>query len=184
MLTPGALRDQGFTVVEVLVAMAVLVIVVTSVASAALGASVAAERARQHTLATLLAAERLEQLRSLAWGLGAAAAPAPTSDVTTDLASVPATAGGGGLGPSPVASLSVDSPGYVDYLDASGRWVGAGPAAPADAAFTRRWRISVLTGAHDCVVLEVIVSRLTARTGGALRQDDVRLLTVKARKAS
>jgi type II secretory pathway pseudopilin PulG len=185
MATPHTSSEQGITLVEVLVAAAILTIVATSLVSVAIAASVATWRARQHTLATVLAAERIEQLRSLAWGAGAASAPTPLSDVSTDLSRTPASAGGPGLTASPASSLSADTPGYVDFLDASGRWVGAGPSVPADAVFVRRWRVSPLTGSADALVLEVVVSPRSARTGiDPFRPDDVRLTTVKARKAA
>lgn len=64
----GARADDGFSLVEVLVATAVLVVGLVALAQLFAVATVSNISARQTTHATLLAAQKLEELRSLAWG--------------------------------------------------------------------------------------------------------------------
>jgi prepilin-type N-terminal cleavage/methylation domain-containing protein len=136
----GAWVHEGFTLVEVLVALLLLTGVLLSLATVSVFSERSAERAHETALATTLAAQKLEQLRALAMGV----APDGTTvdDVSSDVSVWPAApAGGGGLAVSPPGALAGDTPGFVDYLDGSGAWVGAGAVAPGTAVFTRRWSI-------------------------------------------
>jgi hypothetical protein len=115
--------------------------------------------ARLQSETTVLAVQKVEQLRSLAWRFVDAGVLQPVSDSTTDLSREPMTAGGGGLSPSPTGTLSANTPGYVDYLDKHGRWVGTGPAPPASAVFIRRWNVALLPSSPgDSLVLRVLVT--------------------------
>jgi prepilin-type N-terminal cleavage/methylation domain-containing protein len=172
---------SGFTLIEVAVAMAVFAILLTGVLSGVTAAVVAANRSRDLGTATWLAVERLEQLRSLTWGFDASSAPIAISDTSTDLSPAAPTGGGAGLSGSPSASLASSTPGFVDYQDLRGAWIGSGSVPPAAAAFERRWRVSRLSGAVDSVVLEVAVGRVGP---GRPMQPDVRLFSVKSRKGS
>src|SRR4029453_15968739 len=81
----------------------------------------------------------MEELRSLAWTHISTSAPAismSVSDLTTDLSNDPATDDGPGLLRSPAGTLTSNVDGYVDYLDATGRWVGRGSSVPATAVYT------------------------------------------------
>jgi prepilin-type N-terminal cleavage/methylation domain-containing protein len=183
----GALcrQDDGFTLAEVAVATAVLAIALTAVMSGATAAVVATVRSRDRSVATWLASERLEQLKSLRWAFEGEPAVTATSDTTTDLSAFPSSGGGTGLSISPSASLTTSVPALVDYLDRQGVWVGNGATAPAAAAFVRRWRVSRLPGSTDALALEAVVSRLGVDRTAAprLRADDVRFFTIVARKA-
>ncbi len=184
MSSPRALgADEGMTLVEVLIAAALFAVVTMGVAWVVVIATQSAFRARQHTMATVLAVERMEQLRALDWGFGDAAAPANTSDLSTDVGVVPARSGGPGLSVAPVSSLTVNTAGYADYLDGDGGWIGAGPVPPAGAAFVRRWNVARLGPVSDARVLQVVVSSSRGAAADPARPDDVRLVTVKARKA-
>jgi hypothetical protein len=103
-----------------------------------------------------LAQERLEQLASLTWhvrGDGSA-----VSDTTTNLAEQPATTLGHGLSPSPAGTLDRNVPGYVDYLDEDGQWVGTGMRPPGRAVFVRRWAVlPYASDPADTLVLQVRV---------------------------
>src|SRR5205807_2833368 len=124
--------SHGFSLVEVLIALTVLVVAIGTLAGVAVLASRANTAARMTSVATLVAAEKLEQLRALAWGFDASGRP--LSDTTTDLTVSPPAAGGGvGLTPSPRDSLTQNTPGYCDFLDAAGRPAGAGTTATAQA---------------------------------------------------
>jgi hypothetical protein len=140
---------------------------------------------------TAMAAARLEQLRSLAWRFDVHpdAAPAPISDVTSDLSHEPFGAAGPGLAESPASSLATDAAGYVDYLDETGQWVGTLPTPPDRAVYVRRWAVRHLTSAPgDAIGLQVLVAPLhreRRRRPTASRPwtgEDVLLATIVARR--
>jgi prepilin-type N-terminal cleavage/methylation domain-containing protein len=169
---------SGFTLLEVLFAMSILVIVALGIAALFLRAISATADARRETMAVALATERLEQLRALAWGLGDAASPGPVSDVVTDLSRVPAASGGAGLSPSPSSTLTTNTPGYVDFADRQGLWISAaGTTPPPDALFVRRWSISTNAAWPDALVLQVSVTSVRPALPSAAW-----LVTVKGRK--
>lgn len=145
----------GFSLVEVLVALALL-------AGGALGllqlfsyAGRATVQARRITTASALAAQKLDQLRSLTWGYDASGLP--VGDVQTDAAAMPERASGGpGLSLSPADTLDANTSGYCDFLDATGQLLGGGTTAPPEAAYVRRWAVRPLTGdPADSLVIQV-----------------------------
>jgi type II secretory pathway pseudopilin PulG len=158
-------RSDGFTILEVVVALLLLVTAASGAAGLVVVSEQAVQAARLQTSVTTLAVEKLEQLRSLAWvfvdGL-------PVSDTGTNLAVDPPGPGGGGLLGSPPGVLRQDTAGYVDYLDRFGAWVAGGATPPATAVFVRRWSIEPHDDdPADTLVLRVFVttvarSRLTA----------------------
>ena len=165
---PGRPAPAGFGLLEALVACGLIVVLAAGVARLTL-ASVAAVRASgDETLALLLAVQKIEQLRSLAWG------PAPAGGGPLSVAA-PDPSGAGdrppGVGASPADSLDRNVPGYVDYLNGRGARVGGGARPPAGTAFVRRWSVqpaAVMPG--DLRVLDVVVLPLrVAARGGAGR---------------
>jgi prepilin-type N-terminal cleavage/methylation domain-containing protein len=151
----------GFTLIEVLIAVLLLISVAAGVMHL-IGVSTAATRAaRDQTTTTILAASKLEQLRSLTWSFepGPNDPPVARSDHSADLSHEPQRDGGPGLSAGAGSSLQSNVPPYVDYLDDLGRWVGNGPSPPADAAFIRRWSVRPLPEdpAHT-LVLSVLVT--------------------------
>jgi prepilin-type N-terminal cleavage/methylation domain-containing protein len=136
----GDRQPPGFTLVEVLVALTLLAASLLVVAQLMVVAARAGDASREASLATALAAQKIDQLRTLAWGVE----PDGTlrTDLESDVAYWPARpSGGAGLSLSPPGSLAADTAGYVDYLDANGRWVGAGVLPPGPAVFARRWAV-------------------------------------------
>jgi hypothetical protein len=123
--------------------------------------------ARQATYATILAAQKLEQLRALAWGVDARGMP--VSDLTTDTAAVPETPDGGtGLSRSPGATLLSNSAGWVDYVDRDGRTLDGGASPPSGTAYIRRWAVQPLVENPDTLVIQVLV--MPRRDGGGAGQ--------------
>jgi hypothetical protein len=185
----GSVCSGGFALTEVLVALLLAVVMTTGVAALSGVAVKAAWSARMQTSAVALAEERMEQLRALTWTGGQAGAPR-LADTRTDLSVVPPGLGGPGLSTSPSAALDANTPGYVDYLAADGRWVATGLQPPPNATFIRRW--SVQQAPHDpvdTVVLRVFVTTVTSeaqrrnRGGtGPRSTDSVLLSTIKTRK--
>ena len=155
-------RQAGFSLVEALVATALVAGAVVALAELTGVAARSNARSRQATYTAVLAAQKLEQLRALAWGVDARGLP--VSDLTTDTAAVPETPDGGtGLGRSPGATLLTNTPGWVDYVDRNGAALGGGAGPQRDAAYIRRWAVQPLAEDPDTLVIQVLV---------ILRRDD------------
>jgi type II secretory pathway pseudopilin PulG len=183
--------EAGFSLAETLVATAILATVSLGVAQMFILATDQTRAGKAETSASILAEQKLEQLRSLTWGFDMTGQGLPVSDATTNLAVNPPDATGNGLNPSPADTMESNTPGYVDFLDYSGRYVGTGAAPPAGAIYVRRWSIEPLPyNPNNTLVLQVFVTTLAreaTRVAGEKRwklPGDAWLVTVKTRKAS
>jgi type II secretory pathway pseudopilin PulG len=185
--------SRGFSLAEVVISMGLLTTVSLGVAQLFAVSTNANRVARGQTSTTAMAEQKMEQLRSLSWGFDLQGQGLPVSDTTTNLAKYPHEADGGGLNPSPADSLNKNIAGYVDFLDATGTWVGTGDDPPPAAVFVRRWAIVPLpTNPNNTIVLQVLVSPLSNEmnrrpTGDNIRRrmpGDTLLTSVKTRKAS
>lgn len=172
---------------EALVATLILTTGLLSMAELVRLAAASNGVAKNGTLAEILAEQKIEQLRALAWEFDASGAP--VSDVSTDTTVLPdSPSGGTGLQASP-SSLQQNTPGFVDHLDGSGRIVGRSTQAPTSAAFTRRWAIEPTpTSAGPAVLIQVLVTSVRNRGRADLGvvtrlPGDARLVTLKVRKA-
>ena len=137
---------------------------------------------------SILAEQKVEELRALNWGFDSQGLP--TSDITTDTTVSPETpTGGTGLSPSPPTSLQENTEGWVDYVDQWGQKLGGGQNPPEGARFTRRWSVSPLpTNPNNTLILQVLVTPLRDRgvadQGSVARlPEEARIVTVKTRKA-
>lgn len=176
-------RDEGFSLIEVTIAVIVMSLVAAGVGALAVAAVKGAHRARLDTIALFAATERMEQLRALAYTYGDATAPAALSDMTTDLSATPAGSGGQGLSTSPAGSVRVVTIGYVDYLNRDGQWIGTGTTIPPDCLLVRQWEIGTDPSFPDLMVFQVRVSSarpFSPNPGGR----DVQLVTLRWRYAS
>jgi type II secretory pathway pseudopilin PulG len=171
--TLGRDRSRGFTVLEVTIALGLLAGGFLAVARLLIVASRLSAQSRATTMATWLAASRLEQLRSLAWGCSA------------DGAAI------GDVALSPPGALSADTSGFVDYLDGGGVVVGSGlsPPPPGHAVFTRRWSVEAgdnRVPTRTLVVRVAVLRRVppvSGSAGGASAWvETVRLETVRTRR--
>lgn len=173
---------RGFSLLEVLVASAVLTVAVVGLVPLLIVSTTANTNARTTTFAVALAQQKMEQLRALAWSIDANGAA--VSDTTTDLTTTPERAGSGvGLNASPAGALDRDTSGYVDFLNAAGAVVPADPQASP--AFIRRWSISPLqSNPANTLILQVRV--VPGRAVPSVRRlpGEARLTSVKTRKAS
>ena len=182
--TVGSQDSRGFALLEVLITAGIVVAIAAGASQIVAIAIRAGHAARVRTMSTFLAAEKMEQLRSLAWTHTTTSSPAisiSSSDVTTDLSSDPANDAGPGLLPSPVGTLLGNVPSYVDYLDGEGRWLGRGASPPASAVYVRRWAVQPLASdSENILVFHVVVT--TRATGGAVSPDAAHLVSIEARK--
>jgi prepilin-type N-terminal cleavage/methylation domain-containing protein len=156
-LASSSARDRGFTLIEVLIALGLLVVTAAGVSVLLVIALRDSLSAREQSKTMVLAEGRVEELRGLRWGVDAATG-LPDSDFTTDLSRSPPDSSGNGLAASPAGSLEADTPGYVDYLDADGVWVGTGSSPSASAVFIRRWHIAPLPSDPDTLLIRVLVT--------------------------
>lgn len=173
---------RGFTLIEVVVALAILTTVLVSLPHVLVQAERASVAARRSAVATVAAAEKLEQLRGLAWGFDADGSP--VEDARSDAARSPVAVDAGvGLRLSPADSLDRDVPPFVDYLDGDGGWLAAAPAEAVGAALVRRWWVGEATpGRAGTLVLRVRVLAFPDGAGGARPRELARLVTVKSRR--
>lgn len=189
--TPLAMRSlrhtplvAGFALLEVVITSAIATTMAAGACVVLAMAIRASHRAQVRTMATMVAARKMEQLRSLAWTHISTAAPAismSSSDLTTDLSNDPATDDGPGLMRSPVGTLVSNVDGYVDHLDATGRWVGRGSSVPATAVYIRRWAVQPHPSDPDnLLIFDVVVG--TRGAGPSLLADPIHLVSVEARK--
>jgi prepilin-type N-terminal cleavage/methylation domain-containing protein len=152
--------SHGFTLIEVLAAMMLMVVICLGTAPLFAIAISRARSAREQTLATFLAGAKIEELRSLTWAYETRPLMTAISrtDVTTNLAGELPTADGAGLLESPAGTLDSNIPPYVDYLDARGGWLGTGVDPAARAVFIRRWAVHRLPDDPErSVALQVLV---------------------------
>jgi prepilin-type N-terminal cleavage/methylation domain-containing protein len=180
--------DAGFSLIEVMVASAILTVAVLALAQLFALSTATNMSGRSTTYAAVLAEQKIEELRSLAWGFDSAGLPVTdTASDTTKADDSPI--GGTGLTPSPAAALQENTPGYVDYVDRNGLKLGTGKEPPGSAVYTRRWSIEPLpTNPNNTVIIQVLVTRHKNRGDadkGKVRRliDEARVITVKTRKA-
>jgi prepilin-type N-terminal cleavage/methylation domain-containing protein len=156
--TPGT--DEGFSILEVVIAVALVATAAAGVMDLVLASLSSIRDAREETTATALAVQKVEQLRS--------------ADV--------------GLPISPADALEVDTPGFVDRVDAFGASAGGGGGPPGSTIYVRRWSIQSLpsdpTRAQVLRVFVTAVRRAAARASFPVpfrrAQAEALLTTVKA----
>ena len=188
----SSFNSRGFSLIEVVVAMGLLTMVSLGVAQHFAASTRVNIIARSQTSTTMLAEQKMEQIRSLTWGFDTNGEGLPVSDTTSDLTAYPSTQNGSGLNPSPADSLERNSTGFVDFVDAGGAWVGTGDTPPGAAVYIRRWSIQPLpTNPNNTLVIQVLVtpitnemSRLATSNPRVRMPGDTLLVTVKTRTAS
>jgi len=180
--------ESGFTLVETLVATGILAVALTALAEMFVISVRNNAVAKNGTFASVLAVQKMEQLRGLTFGFDVQGLP--MTDITTDTAVSPEVpTGGTGLAPSPSNTLQEGTEGYVDYVDANGVTLGGGTVVPNNTAYIRRWMVEPLpTNPNNTIVMQVLVTRRrdrgTADVGAVARApEEARLVAVKTRKA-
>jgi type II secretory pathway pseudopilin PulG len=185
---PSFRSAAGFSLVEAMVATGLLATALVTLAQLFATSTRSNMGARSTTYAAVLAAQKIEELRSLTWGFDADGLPV-TDNATNTAVNPEQPAGGRGLEPSPLTALQENTIGYVDYVDQWGNKVGnGGQMAPGNAVYTRRWSITPLpTNPNNTLIIQVLVTRHKSRgsaDAGAVARlsEEARLLTVKTRK--
>jgi len=169
--------QTGSSLVEVLIAALIMVTGVLAMVRLIVIAVEGNVDARSRTIATVLAMQKIEQLRDLTLTIDPSGAV--IEDTSTDTSSVPGSSGGTGLQISPEGTLLVNTPGFVEHLDATGAIVGREAQPPPQAAYTRRWSTAPAV-AEGALVLRVRVLRKNVRDNSSRR--DITVATVKTRK--
>jgi hypothetical protein len=188
LLLFGPPMERGCSLIEALIATTIVCGAVAALAQLSALAITANTNAKATTFTSLLAQQKMEQLRALTWGFDLAGVP--QTDTTTDVAAWPDASGGTGLTPSPADALDRNSEGYCDFLDRNGRPLGGGTAVPASAVYVRRWSIQLLPSSPDrTLVFQVLAAPLRYASGGSapeLRRapEAAHFINLKTRKAS
>ena len=153
---------SGFTLLETLIAMGLIVTAVAGLAQL-FALSVRFTRdAGQFGVALVAAQDKLESLRSLAFGYDEGGEP------MTDPA----------LRASPAHTLTADVERYVDWLDERGQVVGG----VSGAAYVRRWRVSeIAVDDPDAIAIDVCVYRVPG-LNSAPAHADACLATIRVRQ--
>ena len=182
-------RQAGFSLLEVTIATGIMAGALVTLGQM-FAVSVSNNRnARTLSTATVLAGQKMEQLRGLTWGFDTLGLP--VSDTSSNITLPTETpTGGTGLSPSPHGTLTTATNGWVDYVDRFGNVLGGGTTPPAGTAYIRRWAVEPLpTNPNNTLVLHVLVTSHTNRgnadhDGSTVRlPDEARLVSVKTRKA-
>jgi type II secretory pathway pseudopilin PulG len=172
---------------EVLMATTVLTVGLAALAQLFAMSTRANFSAKITTSATVLAQQKMEQLRGLTWGFDLVGLP--LSDYTTNISVAQETPTGGvGLTPSPPDSLDRNVEAYCDFLDRYGASLGGGETPPPDTAFVRRWSVAPLPShPTNTLILQVVVTRAGDRRAGPAAgtrlPDEARIITARTRKA-
>jgi len=186
--------DTGFSLIEAMVATTILAVALVSLADLLAYATRATVGSRDTTRAVILAEQKMEQLRALAWSTDDKGEH--VSDVGSNVAAstlsgtcaAVTTGAAVGLTPSPAGALASSTDGYVDYVDAHGCGLGGGPVPPAGTTHVRRWSIAPSDAGADTLVLQVLVTGRGIQTrvpGGSTSgrmPDEARVVSLKTRR--
>jgi len=147
--------QRGFSLAEVVVAIAVMSTATMAIAQLAIMSVRVNRIARSTTVATVLAVQKMEQLQAAAW-----------AELTA----------------SPPDVLDSNTDGYCDFLDANGRTLAAGTSPPGGAMFVRRWALSPIA-AGNALVIQVTVGPVHGSGGAVVGRgpEEARFVDIKIR---
>jgi len=154
---------RGFTLVETLIATGLLVTAIAGLAHLFASSVRFTRDSGQFGVALAAAQDKLEALRALRFAYDEG------GEIVTDP----------GLTASPVASLSEDEAGCVDWLDASGAML---PGAHG-AEYVRRWRITAIAADEpEAIAIDVCVFSMHSANRRDPQQADACLATIRVRQ--
>jgi type II secretory pathway pseudopilin PulG len=139
----------GFSLIETLIAAAILITTLASLAQLVAWSVQRTREADTRSCALVAAESKLEELRARQW--------------TFDLSGMPVS--DTALMPSPGGSLDANTSGYVDFVDAAGRIMNGNGGV-----IVRRWAVTPIdSGTVDSIALTVCAFRAPAAVarGGA-----------------
>ena len=140
---------KGFTLVEVVVSMALVATTAVGLAGLFVVSAKATRRAQVDTVALFAAESKMAELRASTWAYDLAEAGAPVSSAL--------------LAVSPDAALTSSIDGYVDYVDGNGVIAGLGAQPSSVAVYLRRWSVRALPmDPANSRVLQVVAAPVTA----------------------
>ena len=143
MVTVLSLRDaRGFTLIETVVATAVLITALAGVAQLLVMSAQWSRHAGATNAALIAAQAKIEAFRAALFTV--AADGTPLTDPLLQL--------------TPSNTLDANVEPYVDWLDQSGGTV----SGVTNAAWARRWRIAAIASNPDAISIEVCVHRVYA----------------------
>ena len=147
--------QRGFSLVEVVVAMAITTTATLAIAQLSIMSVRANRVARSTTVATVLALQKLEQLQSAGW---------------TELTA------------SPPEALGRNTGGFCDFLDANGGTLAGETSTPDGAVFVRRWALDPFSSG-DALVIQVVVVPVGRAASGVVGRgpEEARLVGIRTR---
>jgi prepilin-type N-terminal cleavage/methylation domain-containing protein len=135
--------QRGFSLLEVLIATTLAASALIGLGQLVALAIDANRHAQAATIVTLLAQQKMEELRSFAWSVDVLGVAATDSR----------------LSPSPGNTLNENVDGFCDFADASGRPLGETSPMPAGAVYVRRWSIEPLPAfSGNVLAVQVLVT--------------------------
>ena len=155
------MNARGFTLVETVTAISITAVALTALAQLFVIASHANADARRSSFASILAAQKVEELRSL----------------------------GVDLVQQGDASLSSNISGACDFLDEYGRSLGTGTSPLPATVYIRRWSVEPIPSDSETFVVQVAVFPRVWMGGAdpagtdARRFGGAQVVTIKTRRA-
>ena len=159
--------EDGITLLDALMATAILVTVTTGVAGLLTWSTRVVAVAGTETTAVWLAQQKLEQLAALEWSVDERGLL--RSDESTSVAVDPMRASGPGLRASPGSAADVDTPEYMDFTGSNGGWRGSADPRPG-AAFVRRWSVVPFAADPQNTLVITVSVRPLSEAGRGSRQ--------------
>jgi len=182
-------HEEGLSLIEVTIATGLLAVALATLGHMLALSASTNRSANTLTYTSILAEQKMQQLRALTWGYDSAGQP--VSDTTSNTAASTETSNGGtGLSPSPAHTMTSNISGWVDYVDQFGKVLGGGADPLPKTVYIRRWAIEPLASSPgNTILIHVLVTTRTSRGSAdrpgstATLAGECRLVSIKTRKA-
>ena len=151
----------GFSFIEAILAVALVTAALGSLVQLFVLATGANQRAKRTSMVSLLASQKVEELRSFSWSYDEEGVAVMDPRLVVSAAD----------------ALERDIETHCEYLAADGELVGIPPGRPGDTAYIRRWSVSLLPADSNALVLQV---RVISASG----DEHAHLRTIKTRRVA